>query len=46
MKTQNRRLKSTMLTDFETRNKSVCERCSENNANFSLGFFEAMAMIK
>jgi len=46
MKRMNKKTKSITQLNLGTKSNSKCKTCNDNDANYSLGFFEAMTMIK
>ncbi|HMC00099.1 MAG TPA: hypothetical protein VKN14_03580 [Flavobacteriaceae bacterium] len=46
MKTKNKKTQNQTSTNLDTKIKLVYDKCCESIAKYSIGFFEALAMIK
>ena len=46
MKRINKQLKGITQLNLETNYNFKCKTCKDNDANYTVGFFEAMIMIK
>jgi hypothetical protein len=46
MKRINKQTKAITRLNLETKSDSKCKTCKDNDVNYSIGFFEAMTMVK
>ena len=46
MKRINKKTNAITELNLGSKNNSKCKTCNDNDTNYSLGFFEAMTMIK
>lgn len=46
MKRINKGTKAITQTNLESKISSKCKTCNDNDVNYSIGFFEAMTMVK
>jgi len=46
MKRINKKAKAITQLNLESKIDSKCKTCKDNDANYSIGFFEAMTMVK